>query len=248
MVHETRYKDFKEIVLMISVIIPTLNEENSLSECLESFAADACEIIVVDAQSTDQTVSIAQSFGVKIIQTSVANRAVQMNIGARNSQGEVLLFFHADSRLPQKGLKAIASVLETKDLIGGGFRLSYYPDTHFYRLLASWGNLFCRFTGTIFGDRGIFIRKDDFEQLGGYPEIAIMEDVALMEKMQERGRIVLLPLVVKTSARKYISETMFQVIYSHLWSYVAYGFGVSPEKIYQRYYGLDKTKDSYKPG
>lgn len=223
---------------MISVIIPTLNEEKSIANCIKSFDNQDCEIIVVDAESKDNTVSIAKSMGVKVIISTIANRAIQMNLGAKQADGEVFLFFHADSRIPKDGLQAITYILENKKIVGGGFNLDFYPKTAFYSFIGLTANIFCRITNLVFGDRGIFIRKKDFWALGGYPEKTIMEDAAFTDMMRKKGRLVILSQTVLTSARKYFNETKLQWFYRTSGSYIAYRIGIPPEKIYRFYYGL----------
>lgn len=225
---------------MISIIIPTLNEELNISECIESITGDNFEIIVVDAQSEDNTVQIAELLGAQTLISSVANRAVQMNLGADHANGDIFLFFHADSRLPKGGLKAINKTLKDKSVIGGGFNLLFFPNTIYNRFLAFLSNAFCRLTNIILGDRGFFIRREDFYQLGQFPVTDIMEDADLSFAIQKKGKLKILPFYVRTSARKYKKESILQIIYRTSWSYIAYRVGVSREKIYKQYYGLNK--------
>lgn len=227
---------------MVSIIIPTLNEEKYIAACLQSLSDTVCEVIVVDGGSSDNTVAIAESFGVKVVRLDIANRGRQMNTGAQLALGEILLFFHADSRLPREGITAIESAMENAEVMGGGFALDFFPYTKFYSLLAFGANLFCRITGMIFGDRGIFIRAMDFWRLGGFPEIAIMEDAALASAMRKSGKIVILKLPVLTSARKYAKETKLQAVYRTTWAYLAYRLGVPAETIKTGYYGFGRNR------
>jgi len=227
---------------VLSIIIPTLNEEKYLADCLKSLPFDQCEVIVIDGGSTDNTVTIAENFGVQVMKLNISNRAVQMNTGAKLAKGDTLLFFHADSRLPKKGVEAIITRMDNCPIIGGGFSLDFFPFHPFYALLAASSNIFCRMTQMIFGDRGIFIRSFDFWRLGGFPEIDIMEDAALSTAMRQSGKIVILPDTVMTSARKYANETKIQAIYRTMWAYVAYRIGVPAKKIKDGYYGLTPKK------
>ena len=227
---------------MLSIIIPTLNEEKYLADCLKSLPCDQCEVIVIDGGSTDNTVTIAENFGVQVMRLNISNRAVQMNTGATLAKGDTFLFFHADSRLPPKGVEAIITRMDHCQIIGGGFSLNFFPFHPFYALLAASSNIFCRMTRMIFGDRGIFIRSVDFWRLGGFPEIDIMEDAALATVMRQSGKIVILPDTVMTSARKYANETKIQAIYRTMWAYVAYRIGVPAKKIRDGYYGLTPKK------
>lgn len=223
---------------LVSVVIPTLNEEKYLADCLKSVAHPRGEVIVVDAGSVDRTVAIAESFGAKVIRMDVANRAKQMNAGAVAAQGGLLLFFHADSRLPAEGVESILQTMIDPKVVGGAFSLGFFPQETFYSALAIGANLFCRITRMIFGDRGMFLRADHFQELGRFPELAIMEDAALATEMRRSGKIVILPGVVMTSARKYANETKLQAVYRTMWAYAAYRLGVPAEKIKAGYYDL----------
>ncbi len=225
---------------MVSVIIPVLNEEGYLGDCLKSLNQVCGEVIVVDGGSTDNTVGLAESYGVKVIRIGCANRGIQMNAGAALAKGDLLLFFHADSRVPPGGIDAMISAMRDPAVIGGGFSLEFFPSAFFYTGLAIGANLFCRMTRMIFGDRGMFIRAGDFAALGRFPETAIMEDAALATAMRRAGKIVILPEVVATSARKYVHETKLQAVYRTVWAYTAYRLGVPAEKIKAGYYRLER--------
>ncbi len=237
---DTTNKDKPSTPRPVSVIIPALNEEALLGDCLQSLAQEGCEIIVVDGGSADRTPAIAAAFGATVIRLGVANRAKQMNAGAKIAQGELLLFFHADSRLPRGGIAALQKVMAKPHMAGGAFSLRFFPEEPFYSWLAVGANAFCRLTKMMFGDRGMFIRASLFRQIGPFPEQAIMEDAALATAMRKAGDIVILPDAVYTSARKHHKETNLQAVYRTLWAYAAYRLGVSPEKIKARYYGLAK--------
>ena len=229
-----------EVLLVVSVIIPVLNEEGYLGDCLESLSQVQGEVIVVDGGSTDNTVGLAESLGATVIRLGSANRGTQMNAGASVAQGDLLLFFHADSRVPPGGIEAMVSAMEDPTVIGGGFSLEFFPSAFFYSGLAIGANLFCRMTRMIFGDRGMFIRAKSFEALGRFPETAIMEDAALATAMRRAGKLVILPEVVATSARKYVHETKLQAVYRTVWAYTAYRLGVPAEKIKAGYYRLER--------
>ena len=226
--------------IAVSIIVPTLNEELYLADCLRSLEHPCCERIVVDGGSSDDTLQIAKQAGVRTLRCPVANRGRQLNAGAAVARGKILLFFHADSRMPAGGIASMLSAMQEPRLIGGGFDLGFFPPEPFYRFLAFGANLFCRMTRMIFGDCGMFLRSDRFWQLGGFPETAIMEDAALSTSMRRAGKIAILPEVVETSARKYANETKLQAMYRTMWAYAAYRLGVSPETIKAGYYRMGK--------
>jgi rSAM/selenodomain-associated transferase 2 len=226
--------------MMVSVIIPTLNEEGYLTDCLNSLRHTESELIVVDGGSADHTVALAESLDAKVIVSDIANRGKQMNLGAAAARGELLLFFHADSRLAAGGMESMIAAMRDPEILGGGFSLGFYPESNFYNCLAAGANLFCKITRMLFGDRGMFIRAERFRQIGAFPETAIMEDAALATTMRRSGKITILPDVVMTSARKYKNETKLQALYRTVWAYAAYRLGVSAETIKSGYYGLDR--------
>lgn len=226
---------------MVSVIIPTFNEEKYLGDCLISLKHAQCEMIVVDGGSSDNTVALAKNCGAKVISLGIANRAKQMNEGAEAAHGDLLLFFHADSRLMPGGIDSMITAMRNPKIVGGGFSLAFFPPEAFYSFLAIGANVFCRITRMLFGDRGMFIRADHFRRLGRFPEMAIMEDAALASEMRCSGKIEILEDVVITSARKYANETKMQALYRTVCAYSAYRIGVPPEKIKAGYYKLAKN-------
>ena len=185
----------------ISVIVPTLNEQDYLSATLRGVTlAPGDELIVVDGGSTDQTVAIAQQFTSQVLR-SRRGRAVQMNWGARHARGDILLFLHADTLLPAAGLETVRQALQD-GVVGGAFRLAIMPPTLALRLVA-WGtNLRARFGLLPYGDQALFMPRQVFEALGGYDEIPFMEDVRMVQALRKRGRLTILPQAVHTSGRR----------------------------------------------
>jgi rSAM/selenodomain-associated transferase 2 len=170
---------------MISVIIPTLNEEDNIGRCIQAIRSedDCCEVILADGGSTDRTVEIAGTYeGVRIVKTG-RGRGLQMNKGAAAAGGEVLLFLHADTRLEEGWTKAIVSLLDDRSVAGGAFSFKVdNPDRH-YRLIELWVGFRCGIFKLPYGDQGIFVRRDIFDGLGGYREIPLMEDVDMVRRL-----------------------------------------------------------------
>lgn len=187
---------------MISVIIPTLNEGVSITRLIaETRRIGVCEIIVVDGGSTDQTL-VQAALADRVI-SSPRGRATQQNLGASASRGEVLLFLHADCRLPVGAFDAIRAGLDDARTVGGCFEQTIAAEGRPYRWL-EWGNgLRVRWLRMAYGDQAIFIRKSVFEQLGGFPEVKLMEDVLLMKRLRHAGRFILLPDRITVSARRW---------------------------------------------
>ena len=219
----------------ISVIVPTLNEQDHLPATLRGIIlGPGDELIVVDGGSTDRTVAIAQQFTAQVLH-SRPGRAVQMNCGAQHAQGDILLFLHADTLLPATGLEAVRGVLRD-GTVGGAFRLAILPPTLPLRLVA-WGtNLRARFGQLPYGDQGLFMPRHMFEALGGYAEIPFMEDVRMVQALRQRGRLTILPQAVHTSGRRWQRDGVLYTTIRNTALITLYFWGVSPEKL-QRWYG-----------
>jgi rSAM/selenodomain-associated transferase 2 len=176
--------------MKISVIIPALNEAKGILPCLDSVKNQAgeFELFVVDGGSVDGTVEAVRPHAGVIY--SDRGRAVQMNSGAHQSTGEVLLFLHADSYLPQHAFPLLEQVLADPRIVGGTFRLRFNSEKFLLRLIA----FFSRFKFRYFhyGDQGIFVRRWVFEQLRGFAEIPFMEDVDFLQRLHKIGRVTLL--------------------------------------------------------
>lgn len=188
---------------MISIIIPVLNEEKTIKENLETLQtlSGDKEIIVVDGGSHDKTVEIAKDYATVI--NSPKGRAKQMNAGARAADGSILWFVHSDSKLDNNSIKAIEKAIE-KGYIGGCFKLYFYDlDTRFMKYVANSSNRRAKYLKLIFGDQGIFMRKDIFEKLDGYKEMELMEDWHLSRRIHKLGKMKSLDKKIGTSARRF---------------------------------------------
>ena len=218
----------------ISVIVATLNEQDHLPATLRGVTlAPGDELIVVDGGSTDQTVAIAQQFTSQVLH-SRRGRAVQMNWGARHAHGDILLFLHADTRLPAAGLETVRRALQD-GAVGGAFRLAIMPPTPGLRLVA-WGtNLRARFGRLPYGDQALFMPRQVFEALGGYDDIPFMEDVRMVQALRKRGRLMILPQAVYTSGRRWQRDGVFYTTVCNTVLITLYFWGVPPEKL-QRWY------------
>jgi len=221
---------------MISVIVPTNNEEELLPACLESIfiQQENVEVIVVDGASEDNTVKVAKNYTDKVIVMDKADLPAQLNAGAAQSSGEVLLFLHADCRLTPGCLKRIK--LTISRIAGGAFTMQLDGTRLHYRLLSMGGNLYCRLTGTYFGDRGIFVRADLFRELGGFVSMPIMADVEFSRRLKRSGKCVLLKGPIISSSRKFDREGPMRNLYLIFYALFAYRFGVDPGKIKEKYY------------
>lgn len=189
----------------LSIVIPALNEEAALPALLAELQNwPHCERLVVDGGSRDTTAERARAAGARVLD-SVPGRALQMNRGALEARGDWLLFLHADSRLPdaQAALHAIHS-LRQRGGIWGCFRIALSGRHPAFRIIERMMNLRVCSTGMATGDHGLLVRTDLFRALGGFPEIALMEDLALAKKLRaEAGRPHCLPARLVTSSRRW---------------------------------------------
>ncbi|MBD1821326.1 TIGR04283 family arsenosugar biosynthesis glycosyltransferase [Cyanobacteria bacterium FACHB-DQ100] len=217
--------------MKISIVIPVLNEANALPKILSIQATDL-EIIVVDGGSQDETVEIAKSYGVKVLH-SIPGRAAQMNAGAAIATGGILLFLHADTRLPPGFDRMIHQALSNS--IAGAFQLTI--DATLPGLCwVQWGvNLRSRYLQFPYGDQAIFLHRKTFDAIGGFPDLPIMEDFEFVRRLRQRGRIAIVPHAVLTSGRRWQKMGVFRTTIVNQIVILAYLLGVAPERI-QRWY------------
>ncbi len=222
--------------MKISVIIPALNEAENILGSLDSIQRQQgeFEIIVVDGCSSDGTADVARRYA-KVIQSKERGRAIQMNAGALRACGEVLVFLHADSRLPQNGLSMLRSAFSDPRIIGGTFTLRFDSRKFLLRLIA----FFTRFRFRFFhyGDQGIFVRRNIFEELGGFKQLPIMEDISFLQRLRRRGRVTLIQQPVTTSARRFLQNGIIRQQLLDILLVVLYLLGVKAEKL-AKLYGL----------
>ena len=191
---------------MISIIIPTFNEEKVLPETLYHLLRQPgdFEIIVVDGGSIDHTCEIVRREPRVRLLTAPKGRASQMNTGAQHASGDWLLFLHADTLLP-KGALARLNTLETDATVQAGGFLHQFSGTNWrLRMLSYFNNLRCRWSKIIYGDQAMFVRRTLFTQLGGFPNEPILEDVLFSRKLVRIVTPVLLTPPVITDSRKFV--------------------------------------------
>ena len=214
---------------LLSVIIPVLNEAETLPSLIDTLQAEAgpLEIIIVDGGSSDDTVGIARGFGVRVVKSD-RGRGHQLAAGAQLAGGDILLFLHADSVFPPDGLAAIRSHLsESPELLGGNFRLLFDGDRRFDRWLEGF-YAWIRRNGLYYGDSGIFIRHDAYRRLGGFRTIALMEDYDLVQRMEAAGATVCIqhpPLL--TSSRRFNGRHPIAIFLGWVRIHLLYRLGMS---------------------
>lgn len=217
--------------MRISVVIPLLNEAKSIAASLSALMALApYEIIVVDGGSTDATREICGSFGVKVF-TSERGRARQMNFGARHASGDVLLFLHADTRLPPSAFDDIVSALNDPRYLGGRFDVELEGDHWMLKVIGRMISYRSRVTRVGTGDQAIFVRRAVFERMGGYPDIPLMEDIAFCRTLKRMGDVACLRSRVTTSGRRWEADGVWRTIL-RMWTLKSlYLAGVSPARL-----------------
>lgn len=215
----------------ISVIIPTLNEAGSIAHTLALVRQRGeCQLIVVDGGSADATVEIARREA-DLVLSSPSGRARQMNAGARAATGEIVLFLHADTVLPQEFPALVSQALADPQVVGGRFDVRLDAVGWAFRLVETLMNLRSRLTRISTGDQAIFVRRDTFLRLGGYPEIALMEDLELSRKLKQVGGIACLRTRVTTSARRWQRDGVLRTIVLMWTLRLGHFLGIPPERL-----------------
>lgn len=219
----------------ISVIVPVLNEEKSVAATLAALHALApYEIIIVDGGSSDRTREIAARFPVRTI-SSERGRARQMNRGAREASGDVLLFLHADTRLPLTAFTDIAGALDDPRYLGGRFDVELDGEHWLLPLVGRMISYRSRISKVGTGDQAIFVRRAVFERMHGFEEIPLMEDIAFCRALKRLGRVACLRSRVITSARRWEADGVWRTIL-RMWTIkLLYFAGVSPARLKQFY-------------
>lgn len=230
-----------------SIIIPVLHEGKEINDLIgdlrEMEGAQESELIVVDGSSEKDTLQAIADGDIRGL-SSPPGRGRQMNAGAAVAAGNILIFLHADTRLPADALKQIDQVMETEKYLGGAFNIGIRSHRWIYQLIGSIASLRSRITRIPYGDQAIFIRKDTFLRLGCYPEIPLMEDVALMRRIKKSGgRIYIIHQCVATSPRRWAEEGVLYTTLRNWFLLTAYYLGVSPEKLTRHYRGRGKSDD-----
>lgn len=228
--------------MKFSLIVPTLNEASSISAGLAALQPlrDRAEIIVADGGSSDNTVTLAEKWADRVVR-SPKGRARQMNLGAKLATGDVLIFLHADTFLPPDALDRIERQLETSG-DWGRFDIQLSGNHFMFKIIAQLMNWRSRLTGIATGDQALFVTKKAFVSAGGFPDIALMEDIALSKALKKISPPVCLKAKVVSSSRKWQQHGIIRTILL-MWSLrLQYFFGADPDVLARRYYGKSPSK------
>jgi rSAM/selenodomain-associated transferase 2 len=216
--------------------MPVLNEAKTLRHTLSRLnLSDDEELIVVDGGSSDDTMSIAREFSGMVFEAKTG-RASVMNYGAGKADGDILLFLHADCILPDNGFRTIRETLRDREISAGAFYLGIVHPKPVFRIIELGANLRSRISSLIYGDQGMFLRKDVFNSLGGFVEMPLMEDIEISTRLKKLGKIALVKPAIKSSPRRWLEEG---AIYTTVrdWS-IAFSYSflkTSPEKLIKHY-------------
>ena len=222
--------------MRVSIVIPALDEAERIEAHLTALAGlrqRGGEIIVVDGGSSDGTAEKARGFADCVLDAP-RGRAIQMNAGAGVARGEILLFLHADTQLPPEGDRLVAEAIQ-QGATWGRFDVRIEGDHPMLRIVARSMNWRSRLTGIATGDQAIFVRRDIFEGVGGFPDIPLMEDIALSCALRRLARPVCLPTPVTTSGRRWEKRGVVRTILTMWRLRLAYFLGADPQRLAAAY-------------
>jgi rSAM/selenodomain-associated transferase 2 len=223
----------------ISIIVPVLNEAQGISESLAALAplrARGHEVIVVDGGSSDQTPDLARRAADRVV-SAPRGRASQMNAGAALARGEVLVFLHADTRLPEGAGARILQGLAASCRAWGRFDVRIEGASVFLPVIAFFMNLRSRATGIATGDQAMFVRREAFERAGGFPPLELMEDIALSRSLKRVSRPLCLAEKAVTSGRRWERHGVLRTVFLMGWLRLAFFLGAAPASLARFYDG-----------
>jgi rSAM/selenodomain-associated transferase 2 len=224
-------------VTLLSIIVPALNEAaiiESALQALQPLRARGHEVIVGDGGSRDTSAQLAQPGADRVIHAP-RGRAQQMNTGAQIARGDVLLFLHADTRLPADGDLLLLHSLQGSGRCWGRFDVRIGSTRALLRLVSALMNLRSRWSGICTGDQAIFVTAEAFARIGGYAPLALMEDIALSAQLRRCSRAVALRAAVVTSPRRWERNGVLRTIALMWWLRLRYFLGASPARLARRY-------------
>jgi len=218
---------------MIAVIIPTLNEAELLPETLSCVRANnaACEMLVVDGGSGDETVRLAEAGGARVIHSPKRQRAFQMNLGAQQARSDIFLFLHADTWIGPNALQQIEKTFDQPGLVGGGFARRFQGASAVLRVTCRIGECRSRLLGWFFGDQGIFARRSAFERVGGFRELPLFEDLDFCRRLSRLGSLTTLRPPIVSSSRRFDARGSLLTTLSDVWLTTRYLCGADPVKL-----------------
>ena len=224
---------------LISIIIPVLNEAVTIEKTLDRLKDNPnIEIIVVDGGSSDRTIDLAKKMGVTVITVSNLGRASQMNAGAAIAKGDYLLFLHVDTQLPANYPELVIDTLSQPQVIAGAFELAIGGAAKSLRLVEILVKMRSHWFSLPYGDQAIFLTKKVFTEIGGFPDLPIMEDFELIQRLKRQGKIAIAPAQVITSPRRWQKLGVLQTTLINQLIIIGYYLGISPITLRNFYRGI----------
>jgi len=220
-----------------SIIVPVLNEEQALPRtlgALQAWREAGHEVIVVDGGSADGSMAISGPLADQCLHTA-RGRALQMNMGAAHAHHDWLLFLHADTELPGSAMNSLQLVFNDADSVWGRFDIHLAGRSRLLALIAWFMNKRSRLTGIATGDQAMFIRKTDFDRLGGFPAIALMEDITFSQQLKRLARPRCLPDTVTSSGRRWEDNGIFRTVIKMWQLRLCYFLGAKPSVLAKAY-------------
>ena len=221
----------------VSIVVPVLNEAEGITatlQALQPLRRDGAELIVVDGGSTDATLVRCAGLADQLL-SSARGRARQMNTGAQAATGTVLLFLHADTRLPDAALNQVRRALASGERDWGRFDVAIEGRSRLFPLIAWMMNWRSRLTGIATGDQAMFVRCASFDAVGGFADQPLMEDIELSRRLRRRGRPACLRARVVTSGRRWERDGVWRTVLLMWRLRLLYWLGVSPQRLAQAY-------------
>lgn len=220
----------------ISIIIPVFNEALIIQEVISKLLDRSnLEIIVVDGGSQDKTVELVKELEVNLILSSVAGRAIQMNLGAASATGEILLFLHADTQLPIGYQETIIEILSRPQTIAGAFELAIAGQEKSLRFIERMVNWRARFLSLPYGDQALFLKTSIFQEMGGFSTLPIMEDFEFIQRLKKRGKIAIATTKVITSSRRWQKLGVWKTTFINQLIILGYYLKIPPKKLARLY-------------
>lgn len=216
--------------MRIAVVIPALDEAPRIGAAVRSARAPGVEVIVADGGSRDATRERAEAAGARVLRAP-PGRAAQLEAGAKACDAPVLLFLHADSRLPEGFAEAVRGALADPAVAGGAFALRFEEAGASLRAIEWGARMRARLAGLPYGDQALFLRREVLERMGGVPQVPLMEDLDLVEGLRRHGRLALLPEPVTTSARRYRERGVLRTFLRNALCLAAWRAGVERERV-----------------
>jgi len=220
-----------KLIARVAVIVPVMNEADRLPCLLRSSRTlGEDEIIFVDGGSTDETQILLENAGVQWVR-SERGRATQMNVGAFKSKSEIILFLHSDTGLSSSHIGDVKNLMRDLSIVGGRFDVQLSGRHPAFRVIEFFINWRSRLTKISTGDQAMFVRRDVFEKLGGFPDQPLMEDVEFSRRLKKEGRIACSHQKVMTSSRRWEKHGIARTVLLMWWLRFRYWLGADPEAL-----------------